>query len=46
VDATKQMLFALHHQQGIARCVIVQSLVHGTDNRVVEDAIAAGAGRY
>ena len=31
---------------GIARCVIVQSAVHGFDNRVVEDAIAAGGGRY
>lgn len=46
VDAPKGLLFALHHQQGIERCVIVQSLVHGMDNRVVEDAIAAGAGRY
>jgi 2-pyrone-4,6-dicarboxylate lactonase len=46
VDAPKEMLFALHHQQGIERCVIVQSLVHGMDNRVVEDAIAAGGGRY
>ena len=31
---------------GIERCVIVQSVIHGTDNRVVEDAIAAGGGRY
>lgn len=46
VDAPKEMLFALHRQQGIERCVIVQSLVHGTDNSVVEDAIAAGGGRY
>jgi 2-pyrone-4,6-dicarboxylate lactonase len=46
VDAPKETLFALHHPQGIERCVIVQSLVHGMDNSVVEDAIAAGGGRY
>ena len=46
VDAPKEMLFALHRQLGIQRCVIVQSAVHGFDNRVVEDAIAAGGGRY
>ena len=45
-DAPKEALFALHAQLGIERCVIVQSLVHGFDNRVVEDAIAAGGGRY
>jgi 2-pyrone-4,6-dicarboxylate lactonase len=39
-------LFALHRTLGIERCVIVQSMVHGLDNRVVEDAIAAGGGRY
>jgi 2-pyrone-4,6-dicarboxylate lactonase len=46
VDATKEQLFALHRTLGISRCVIVQSMVHGHDNRVVEDAIAAGEGRY
>lgn len=46
VDAPKEKLFALHRQLGIERCVIVQSVLHGFDNRVVEDAIAAGAGRY
>ena len=46
VDAPKEMLFALHRQLGIERCVIVQSAVHGFDNRVVEDAIAAGGGHY
>lgn len=46
VDAPKEALFALHRTLGIARCVIVQSLVHGMDNAVVEDAIAAGGGRY
>lgn len=46
VDAPKETLFALHQKLGIGRCVIVQSVIHGLDNRVVEDAIAAGAGRY
>lgn len=46
VDAPKEALFALHRTLGIARCVIVQSALHGLDNRVVEDAIAAGGGRY
>lgn len=45
-DAPKEKLFALHEHLGIERCVIVQSLVHGFDNRAVEDAIAAGGGRY
>ncbi len=46
VDAPKETLFALHDQLGISRCVIVQSAVHGFDNRAVEDAIRAGQGRY
>jgi 2-pyrone-4,6-dicarboxylate lactonase len=46
VDAPKERLFALHRHLGIDRCVIVQSVMHGYDNRVVEDAIAAGGGRY
>jgi 2-pyrone-4,6-dicarboxylate lactonase len=45
-DAGKEALFALHRQLGIARCVIVQSMIHGFDNTAVEDAIAAGGGRY
>jgi 2-pyrone-4,6-dicarboxylate lactonase len=45
-DAPKKTLFALHRRLGIERCVIVQSLCHGYDNRVVEDAIAAGDGNY
>jgi 2-pyrone-4,6-dicarboxylate lactonase len=44
--ASKETLFALHRHLGIERCVIVQSMVHGMDNRVIEDAIAAGQGRY
>lgn len=46
VDAPKEALFALHRLLGIERCVIVQSAVHGTDNRAAEDAMAAGQGRY
>ena len=45
-EAPKEKLFALHKRLGIARCVIVQSITHGTDNTVVEDAIAAGGGSY
>jgi 2-pyrone-4,6-dicarboxylate lactonase len=44
VDAPKEKLFALHKLLGVSRCVIVQSIVHGLDNRAAEDAIAyAGA---
>jgi 2-pyrone-4,6-dicarboxylate lactonase len=46
VDAPKERLFDLHRHLGIGRCVIVQSAVHGMDNRAVADAIAAGQGRY
>ena len=45
-DATKAQLFALHALLGIERCVVVQSALHGADNRVVEDALAAKGGRY
>jgi len=45
-DAPKEMLFALHERLGVERCVIVQTAVHGTDNRVVEDAMAAKGGTY
>lgn len=45
-EAPKGLLFALHRQLGIERCVVVQSITHGFDNRVVEDTIEAGAGRY
>ena len=45
-EAPKEKLFALHQKMGISRCVIVQSVTHGEDNRVVQDAIEAGGGRY
>jgi predicted TIM-barrel fold metal-dependent hydrolase len=37
---------ALHAKIGVERCVIVNATVHGTDNRVVTDAIAASNGAY
>lgn len=46
VDAPKEALFAWHKQMGIDRCVIVNTLLHGYDNSVVEDAIIASKGRY
>jgi 2-pyrone-4,6-dicarboxylate lactonase len=46
VAAPRDTLYALHRTLGVERCVIVQSMVHGMDNRVVEDAIAHGEGRY
>jgi 2-pyrone-4,6-dicarboxylate lactonase len=46
VEAPKEKLFALHRQLGIERCVMVQSVIHGLDNRVIEDAIVAGKGNY
>jgi 2-pyrone-4,6-dicarboxylate lactonase len=45
-DAPREMLFALHTMLGIERCVIVHSALHGLDNRVVEDALAAKGGAY
>lgn len=45
-DAPREMLFALHAILGIERCVIVHSAMHGLDNRVVEDALAAKGGAY
>lgn len=46
LEAPKEKLFALHKQFGIERCVIVQSVIHGLDNSVVEDAMLAGQGAY
>lgn len=45
-EAPKERLFALHRQMGIERCVVVQSITHGHDNRVVADAVQAGLGAY
>ena len=40
------MFADLHAKIGIDRAVIVNATVHGTDNRVVLDAIAQSKGRY
>jgi 2-pyrone-4,6-dicarboxylate lactonase len=45
-DAPKEALFALHKLLGIERCVIVNTALHGFDNRVVEDAMAVTGGAY
>jgi 2-pyrone-4,6-dicarboxylate lactonase len=45
-DAPKEALFALHKLLGIERCVVVNTALHGFDNRVVEDAMAAKGGSY
>ena len=45
-DAPKETLFALHDMIGIEKCVIVQSGVHGFDNRAMLDAMNARKGDY
>lgn len=44
-DAPKERLFALHDGLGFERAAIVQAGLHGFDNSVVADAIAARPGR-
>ncbi len=44
-DAPKEALAALHGRLGIGRAVIVQASCHGTDNRAMLGAIAAGPPR-
>ncbi|MCA0405347.1 MAG: amidohydrolase family protein [Proteobacteria bacterium] len=45
-EAPKEALFALNDANGLERCVIVQSKVHGFDNSATEDAIAARPKTY
>jgi predicted TIM-barrel fold metal-dependent hydrolase len=45
-DAPLEAFRALHAKLGIERAAIVNASVHGTDNRVALDAIAASGGRY
>ncbi|HEY0300212.1 MAG TPA: amidohydrolase family protein [Rhizomicrobium sp.] len=45
-EAPREALFALHRAHGLDRAVIVQPAVHGTDNRVTLDAIAASGNAY
>jgi len=39
-DAPREALYVLNDRQGFNRCVVVQSVCHGLDNAVTEDAIA------
>jgi 2-pyrone-4,6-dicarboxylate lactonase len=45
-DRGKEDLAALYARLGIERSVIVQAIVHGTDNGAMLDAIASSGGRY
>jgi predicted TIM-barrel fold metal-dependent hydrolase len=45
-DAPLQAFRAMHAKLGVGRAVIVNASVHGTDNRVALDAIAASHGAY
>jgi len=45
-DAPKEKLFALHQHLGVERGVVVQSAVHGFDNSVSADLIAAKPRNY
>jgi predicted TIM-barrel fold metal-dependent hydrolase len=45
-DRGKEDLAALYARLGIERSVIVQAIVHGTDNSAMLDAIASSRGRY
>ena len=45
-EAPLAMFRALHARIGCDRAVIVNATIHGTDNRVVTDAIAQSHGRY
>jgi 2-pyrone-4,6-dicarboxylate lactonase len=45
-DAPLETFRSVHEKIGVERCVIVNATVHGTDNRVVTDAIAQSEGAY
>ena len=45
-EAPKHELFKLNDSLGLTRCVVVQSSVHGFDNRVTEDAIGSRPDDY
>jgi 2-pyrone-4,6-dicarboxylate lactonase len=45
-EAPLESFRAVHEKIGVERCVIVNATVHGTDNRVVTDAIAQSVGAY
>lgn len=45
-EAPFEKLRAFHDHMGIDRAVVVQSAIHGTDNRAMLDALARSGGRY
>ena len=45
-DAPLEAFRAVHDKIGVDRCVLVTATLHGTDNRVVTDAIAQSNGAY
>ena len=45
-DATIEAALQMHRQLGIARGVIVQTTVHGTDHRILFDALEAAGPSY
>lgn len=45
-ESDKNVLRALHQRLGIGRAVVVQPIVHGTDNRVTLDAVADDPANY
>lgn len=45
-DADIQAALAMHKALGIARGVVVQSTLHGTDHRILLDALAAAGPNY
>lgn len=45
-DAPKESLYALNDRLGFQRCVVVQSVCHGFDNSVTEDALLGRPNDY
>jgi 2-pyrone-4,6-dicarboxylate lactonase len=45
-DAPREALYALNDRLGLQRCVVVQSMCHGLDNRVTADAVAGRPRQY
>jgi len=45
-EAPREALYALNDRLGLRRCVVVQSVCHGVDNAVTEDAIAGRPNDY
>lgn len=46
VDAPLELLQQMHHTMGFTRSVLVQSACHGSDHRVLLDALERGNGAY